>query len=137
MTGGLYRRSLRSKSYTPFVDDGIHLLWAYARLKTYGAELSDVLRGNVSSEIQKDAREESFCYGSILAAQIDRGDQEVIEAVKEILLGEQNTLMISHELIRGIVRSKNEALYQVLGDFLLAARLQRSEERRVGKECRL
>ena len=124
MTGGLYRRSLRSKSYTPFVDDGIHLLWAYARLKTYGAELSDVLRGNVSSEIQKDAREESFCYGSILAAQIDRGDQEVIEAVKEILLGEQNTLMISHELIRGIVRSKNEALYQVLGDFLLAARLQ-------------
>lgn len=124
MTAGPYRRSLRSESYMPFVDDGVRLLWAYARLRAYGASLSDVLSGNVSSEIQKDAREESFCFAGMLAAQIDRGDVRVIEAVRGILLGEQNTLMISHELIRGIVMSKNEELYRVLGDFLLAARLQ-------------
>ena len=60
----------------------------------------------------------------MLAAQIDRKEEATIQAVKDILLGEGNTLMISHKLIRGIVMSKNTELYEILGKFLLAARLQ-------------
>lgn len=123
MTSGLYRRSLRSESYTPFVDKSVYLLWAYARLRFYRAALSDVLLGKVAPEIYKDARSESFCYGGMLAAQIDRGEEQTIQAVKEVLLGDQNTQMITYELIRGIVMSKSEELYRVLGEFLLAARL--------------
>ncbi len=124
MTSGPYRRSLRSESYTPFVDASVRLLWAYARLRFYGAKLWEVLSGKVPEEICRDAREESFSFGGMLAAQIDRREEKTIEAVEGILLGEQNTLMISHELIRGIVMSKSERLYEVLGKFLLAARLQ-------------
>lgn len=124
MTAGWYRRSLRTKSYSPFVRQSVHLLWAYSRLKFYHSSLAEVLTGQTSAEFYDHARIESWSYAGMLAAQVDLGNQETIAAVRDILLGEQNTAMLSHELIRGIVMSKSKDLYQLLGDFLLAARLQ-------------
>ena len=124
MTAGWYRRSLRSDSYAPFTEQSVSLLRAYARLAFYRADLADLLTGNVEPEIYDHARNEYFAYADMLAARIDRGDAKTIQAVKDILLGEGNTAMISHELIRGIAKSRNEELYDVLGKFLLAARLQ-------------
>jgi len=124
MTAGWFRRSLRSGSYIPFVEESIQLLQAYARLDFYGGDLADVLTGAVSPEIYDHARNESFDYAGILAAQIDRGDDKTIQAVKDILFGENNTLMMSRELVLGIVMSKSQELYEDLSKFLLAARLQ-------------
>ncbi len=136
MTAGWWRRSMRSKSYVPFVSSSVHLLWACSRLNYYRFSLGQVLTGRMDEritdpdyllhgeEIYDHARTEYWAYAGILAAQIDCGNQETIQAVKDILLGEGNTAMISHELIRGIVMCKNDDLYKLLGDFLLAARLQ-------------
>lgn len=124
MTAGWFRRSLRSGSYAPFADQSVKLLWAYARLEFYGGDLADVLTGNVEPEIYDHARNEYFAYAGILAARIDRGEEKTIQAVKDILFSEGNTAMLSHEMIRGIVMGKNEELYDDLGKFLLAARLQ-------------
>lgn len=124
MTAGWYRRSLRSGSYLPFVEQSIRLLRAYALLDFYQAGLADILTGNVPPEIFDHARNERFSYAEMLAAQIDRGNEDARQAIKDILLGEGNTMMISHELIRGIVMCKNEEMYDLLGRFLLAARLQ-------------
>lgn len=124
MTAGWYRRSVRTDSYRPFIQQSVQLLWAYAMLDFYGGKLADVLTGRVDPEIYDHARTERFLYRGILAAQIDQNDQEAIQAVKDILLGEGNTLMLSYELIRGIVMSKSQELYELLGRFLLAARLQ-------------
>ncbi len=124
MTAGWYRRSLRSDSYAPFAEQSVKLIWAYARLKFYRVSLSDLLTGNAEPEIYDHARNIYFAYAEVLAAQIDMENEKTIQAVKDILLGEGNTAMISHELIRGIVMCRNESLYEVLGKFLLAARLQ-------------
>ena len=124
MTAGWYRRSVRSDSYRPFVYQSVQLLWAYARLEFYGGSLADILTGRIDPEQYDHARTERWSYAEILAAQIDRKEEATIQAVKDILLGEGNTLMISHKLIRGIVMSKNTELYEILGKFLLAARLQ-------------
>lgn len=124
MTAGWFRRSMRSRSYIPFVAQSIRLLQAYARLDFYGGDLADVLTGKIAPELYDHARNETFDYAGILAAQIDRGDEKTIQAVKDILFGESNTLMMSRELVLGIVMSKSEALYEDLGKFLLAARLQ-------------
>lgn len=124
MTAGWYRRSVRSDSYAPFVEASIGLFRAYTRLSFYGVPLSELLTGNTEPEIYDHARTEFFAYAGILAAQIDLGNEKTIQAVKDILLGEGNTAMISHELIRGIVMCKNKELYEILGKFLLAARLQ-------------
>ncbi len=123
-SAGMYRRSVRGKSYTPFVEAGVRLLWAYAGFRFYGVSLADILTGNAAPEILKDVKDENWYYSGMLAAQIDRGDERIIQAVKDVLSGDNNTQMISHELLRGIVMSKSRELYQVLGDFLLAAKLQ-------------
>ncbi len=124
MTAGWQRRSVRSESYAPFVEGSIGLFRAYTRLKFYGVPLSDLLTGHAEPEIYDHARTEWFAYAGILAAQIDLGNEKTIQAAEHILLGEGNTSMISYELIRGIVMSRNQKLYEVLGKFLLAARLQ-------------
>lgn len=124
MTAGWFRRSLRSTSYIPFVKDSVRLLRAYAHLDYYGGNLADVLMGKVSEEYYDHARSEAFDYAWILAAQIDRGEAQTIQAIRDILFGESNTLMMSRELVLGIVMSKSQELYADLGKFLLAARLQ-------------
>ena len=124
MTAGWYRRSLRSDSYEPFAEQSVKTLRAYARLDFYGVSLAKILTGNTDPETYDHARNDYFPYAEMLAAKIDRGDEESIQAVKDILLGEGNTAMLSHELIRSIVMSRNEDLYDLLGRFLLAARLQ-------------
>ncbi len=124
MTAGWYRRSLRSESYAPFAEQSVKLIRAYAQLALYGGDLADVLTGNLTPELYDHARSEYFSYAGILAAQIDHGNEKTIRAVKDILFGENNTIMMSRELILGIVMSKNKELYEDLGKFLLAARLQ-------------
>lgn len=124
MTAGWYRRSLRSEGYGPFARQSVSLLWAYSRLNFYGCSLGQLLSGQAGAEIYDHARTCRWSYAGILAAQIDRGNQETVQAVRDILLGEGNTAMTSYELIRGIVMSKSRALYELLGKFLLAARLQ-------------
>ncbi|MDE5823392.1 MAG: hypothetical protein K2H91_01715 [Lachnospiraceae bacterium] len=99
MTAGWFRRSMRSSSYLPFVERSIKLLQAYAQLDFYGGDLAEVLTGNISPELYDHARNEVFDYAGILAAQIDRGDAKTIQAVKDILFGESNTLMMSRELV--------------------------------------
>ena len=124
MTAGWYRRSLRSDSYAPFAEQSVKILRAYTRLDFYGVTLADLLTGDTAPEIYDHARNEYFSYAEILAAQIDRGNEKAVQAVRDILLGEGNTAMLSHELIKGIVMSRNKELYEILGKFLLAARLQ-------------
>ena len=142
MTAGWFRRSLRSASYIPFVEDSVRLLRAYAQLDFYthgepeedrqreqadcaGRKgIADVLTGNIAEAFYDHARNKPFGYAWILAAQIDRGEERTIQAVRDILFGENNTLMMSRELILGIVMSKSQELYEDLGRFLLAARLQ-------------
>ncbi len=123
-TAGWYRRSVRSKSYVPFVQPAIRLMWAYSRLDFYGGSLAKLLTGEVEPEIYDHARTEYWQYSGILAAQLDRGNEETLQAVRDILLGEGNTAMISRELILGLIKCKREDMYKLLGDFLLAARLQ-------------
>ncbi|MDE7028646.1 MAG: DUF4132 domain-containing protein, partial [Lachnospiraceae bacterium] len=83
MTAGWFRRSLRSASYIPFVEDSVQLLCACAQLDFYGGDLADVLTGKVSEELYDHARNESFDFGWILAAQIDRGEERTIQAVRD------------------------------------------------------
>ena len=106
MTAGWFRRSLRSASYIPFVEDSVRLLRAYAQLDFYthgdpaedrqreqagGAGrkgIADVLTGNIAEAFYDHARNKPFGYAWILAAQIDRGEERTIQAVRDILFGE-------------------------------------------------
>ena len=63
-----------------------------------------------------------FIY--LYAAEIDQGNHAVIEALRELLLSENNTAYLDREMILGIIRADNEELHDLLCKILLAARLQ-------------
>ena len=64
------------------------------------------------------------CFSYLYAAEIDRGNQAVIGAIKELVYSENNTAYLTRKMILGILRSDNREMHRMLGDLLLAARLQ-------------
>ena len=48
----------------------------------------------------------------------------MIGALKELIYSENNTAYLTREMILGILRSDDRELHRMLGDLLLAARLQ-------------
>ena len=63
-------------------------------------------------------------FSYIYAAEIDRGNQAVIGALKELILSENNTAYLDREMILGILRSDSGELHELICRLLLAARLQ-------------
>ncbi|MDR1920973.1 MAG: DUF5724 domain-containing protein [Candidatus Adiutrix sp.] len=120
-----YRRSCRGENAELFFMRFLHLLdtlrfpWEDYDM---ARELSAPRRGNESAKGLAD-----FCsmiYGDFLAVRIDEGDKAVIDAVKEIMLGDNNTARLSDPIISGIAKSENAELRGLLVNMLLAARLQ-------------
>ncbi|WP_144549773.1 DUF4132 domain-containing protein [Bacillus sp. X1(2014)] len=62
--------------------------------------------------------------GDVIAYEIDQKNQQVIQALREIIFGENNGELLNYEIIKGIFKSHNVEEYKMLGDLLLAARLQ-------------
>ncbi|MDR2751193.1 MAG: hypothetical protein LBC41_11075, partial [Clostridiales bacterium] len=77
-----------------------------------------------AAETREMANKLSHIYGDLLAVRIDNGEERIIEAVKEIMLGDNNTQLLSHDIVNGIIKSGNKELHSMLGSMLLAAKLQ-------------
>ncbi len=82
--------------------------------------LAGVLSDDDNGKIVLDAR----VYPDFLALEIDEGNSAVIRAVEEVCLGENNTKLLSDAIINGILKSSDKKLHRLLGDMLLAAKLQ-------------
>ncbi|WP_310602333.1 DUF4132 domain-containing protein [Anaerosporobacter sp.] len=126
---GIYRRSRRSKEYAPFLKRIFRLMNDYVQFSLYKTSLSAYLKNELSDELLDYKKNQTGyksieCLSDMIAAHLDMGDQELAETVKEILFSENNTAIVTVELIQGIVKSSDRELHKILGDFLLAARLQ-------------
>ncbi len=62
--------------------------------------------------------------GYLIAAELDKGNTGLAEILEDILLSENNTNIVTRDIIDGIVKSDNTHLHKILADFLLAAKLQ-------------
>lgn len=131
-TRGINRRTVRSKEYGPFIEASFQLLRDYRTLDFYGGSLEKYIRNELSAELQDVKnnggyflqRAKIIQLDNMLAARIDIGDQQMIQLIKEMLLSDNNTAILTTDIIRGIVKSSDAGLHQLLADFLVAARLQ-------------
>ncbi|NDV59461.1 DUF4132 domain-containing protein [Bacteroides sp. 519] len=122
-----YRRSFRTQDVEPYKDkiynlihDSLFFLWD-------GFDILKDLQKSKKDDDDDDDDDDTLpwnIYGDILSVYIDEGRQDVIEAIKNICLGDNNTKLLNDRIILGIVKSENKELHQLLGDMLLAARLQ-------------
>ncbi len=124
---GWNRRTVRTKKYGPSVREAFSILRAYDNLMYCKVPVEDYIYGRLDEETLDYAKniwwfERGFSY--IYAAEIDRGNKKVIAALKDLILSESNTAYLNREMILGIIRSDNGELHKLLGDLLLAARLQ-------------
>ena len=105
------------------------LLNTYRIFGLFHCCVEDYLKNRLSEECLDFKRSTfesmaGYVFDDCLAARIDAGDKAVKECIREILFSENNTAVVSVEIIRGIVKSSDDGLHHMLSDFLLAARLQ-------------
>lgn len=125
---GWNRRTVRTREYGPQIRLAFRLLGAYERTFYCGEDLSRVILGQLEPEVldYMKSGQSNFNqnFNLIYAAEIDRGNKAVIDALKQLILSENNTAYLDREMILGIMRSDNQELHQLLANLLLAARLQ-------------
>lgn len=129
---GMYRRTVRSKVYSPFIGDTFQLIRDYRSLEFYGGSLEKYLKNEMPQELidmkrsggPGTSRAKIRLADNMIAARIDAGDERIIGLIKEMILSDNNTAVLTTEIIRGIVKSSNRDLHKLLADFLVAARLQ-------------
>lgn len=126
-SSGWQRRTVRSANYRYCVREAFAVLKAYDNFSWNHVSVEDFLYGRLNEETADYIRhtwEYQSNFNYLYAAEIDRGNQKVIDALKDLILSENNSAYLDREMILGIIRSSNAELQNLLGDYLLAARLQ-------------
>ena len=127
----VYRPTVRTADLTAHVMSAFGLLEAYRVLDMYGVTPLQYLTEQMEPEALDHKRNDNYGgtlhmvqFDDVLAARIDAGDTQITEAVKEAFLSDNNTVLVTTALIRGVVKSRSEELHTLLARFLVAARLQ-------------
>ncbi|RUS43326.1 DUF4132 domain-containing protein [Cohnella sp. AR92] len=113
---GYMRKPFRTKNVRVHVERAVYHLFALYDLSRLGFSLMEYLTR------QDQADHGIIAY--VLAYELDRDNREVYEALQEICFGENNTALLNRAMIRGIVHSHHSEAHQLLGQMLIAARLQ-------------
>lgn len=129
-SSGTDRRSVRSSEYKIDYYEVFRLIKDYYLFGIYECNLADYITNRLPEE-KLDFKLHISSYefhikhmDDMIAAGIDSGDGKLKVAIQDIILSENNTGIITVDIIRGIVKSSDKDLHKLLGDFLLAARLQ-------------
>jgi len=127
----IYRPTVRTADLTAHIMPAFGLLEAYRVLDMYGVTPLEYLTEKMEPEALDHKRNDNYGgplhmvqFEDVLAARIDAGDAAVTEAVKEAFLSDNNTVIVTTALIRGVVKSRSAELHDLLARFLVAARLQ-------------
>lgn len=130
-TTGSYRRTIRTRNLEVHIEHAFLLLYAYMAFSTYHVTVEDYLTDKLAPEALDFKRNDNYygklhlsCFDDILAARINAGDKNVIEAVQEAFLSENNTVIVTSDIVRGVIKSGSKELHELLAKFLVAARLQ-------------
>lgn len=126
-TRGMGRRCVRTDAYGPQFSLIFSLLKAYWNLFYCGEALENFLLGKLEEEKLDYVRHEYYYelnFSYLYAAELDLGNKAVIQALRDVMVSEQNTTVLSREMILGVLRSGHAELQELLCKLLLAARLQ-------------
>lgn len=127
-SAGWNRRPVRTLRYGPHMQLVFRLLLTYERLFYCGQDLRAFILRQLEPEILDYIKSGDAYFmhhfNLLYAAEIDRGNGDVIEALQEVILSESNTSWLDRSMIQGILCSDSEKLHRLVSDLLVAARLQ-------------
>ena len=115
-TMGYYRRLIRSRDYHQHA----------AKIWKLAEDL--ILQHCEEMRVPRLLREGSSKRAPLppeqLALWLDRGDEEVLSIVHDMLVSENNTNVLTYDVFRAIFKSNRTELVELVGKLLLAGRLQ-------------
>ncbi|MDS0525125.1 DUF5724 domain-containing protein [Clostridium sp. SHJSY1] len=112
---GYYRRSYRTKiSSKLYLRKNIDKLEEFIYLKALGFSLDKYFENN------KENYQGVSVISDILAVKIDN----VLDKIKEIIYSDNNTAIVTREIIKGLLMSEKKEAHILVGELLLAAKLQ-------------
>ncbi len=121
----IYRRSFRSNNIELYyskvlsIIKGVYVDWNQFNLLTFlKMSNKDLKEKHLSKYLDLEL------LSQLIALEIDENNQDIINAIKDIILSDNNTRIIDRIIILGISKSSNQVLYGLLKDLLLAAKLQ-------------
>ncbi|MEW9053675.1 MAG: DUF4132 domain-containing protein [Neobacillus sp.] len=118
-SSGTERRSFRTKSF-----DVLYLATAIEKLNG----MLRLIAENFTYEEYFSSKDNIFAFNPVLpdllALEIDENNEMVISQIEEIIYGDNNTGLVSREMIKGLLMSRSETAHKMISDLLLAAKLQ-------------
>ena len=114
------RRLVRSRDYHQHVGRIWTLVERLIRQRFSGLTVPQILRG--AYDVEKYGS--SFLAPEQVAVWIDRGDEEVLSTIRDMLLSENNTKILTYDVFRAIFKARNTELVELVGKLLLAGKLQ-------------
>lgn len=127
---GYFRRTVRSSEYWQMHSYSLERIFdSYYNLSFYAESMADYYKNTEERRELENLLGRYDCPAlhkadDIIASELDAGTTDLAQVLEDILMSENNTNIVSTDIIRGIVKSGNKHLHKILGDFLLAARLQ-------------
>jgi hypothetical protein len=119
---GWFRRPFRSqKESMLYLDMNLSLL----QDMVYAGAFGEI---DIANELMKNEHAYGHMFSrlkaAMIAAEIDDGNSEILDIASSIIYGENEGGLVSRELIAGLLMSRSEAAHKMIGDLLLAAKLQ-------------
>ena len=119
-TRGFYRRLIRSRDYHQHVERLWRLIEKLICQHIIGLRAAQLLR----SDYDREQYGRDILLPEQVALWIDRGNAQVISIVRDMLLSENNTNILSYEVLCAIFQSRNAEFVELVGNLLLAGKLQ-------------
>ena len=129
---GFYRRPFRTRRHATDLGSMLFKLRMLLIAQAYNFSLQDYLtKPNYQME-----RLHWFSYAipDLVAYELDRDDGWADKAIKEIVYGANQTALLTRVIIRGILMSHRFELYEMIGELLVAARLQEGVRQSIAEE---
>ncbi len=124
---GISRRSVRTSTYIDPIDSIKKILYASYHIQIYNTSLDRYLMDDMGPRELDYKKNSGMILGGLsdlIAAHLDGGDTSLKEALIKIITGENNSAFITVDIIKGIIKSDDSELHRLLGQLLVAARLQ-------------
>jgi hypothetical protein len=120
-TKGYYRKMILSSNYRDHLQDMWNTLTHFVKFHILDLDIMKILKREYDTKQYSNVY---ACAEHYLSAEIDRGNEEVIEFLKDLILSENNTFVLDYTTFRAIFASNNRELVELVGKLLLAAKLQ-------------
>ena len=121
---GAYRRSYRSRDPKDYYRKLVSLAYE-VQFDWEKFDLTAFLTMDDESK-KKEAYKSpnTWTTSMLIALKIDQGEKDIINAVTDIILSENNTRIVSYELMRAVAMCHNAKLHELMKKLLIAAKLQ-------------